>query len=293
MPRAQCNGIEIEYETFGEGTPLVLIMGLGAQMIIWPDEFCQLLAERGFRVIRFDNRDIGLSTWFDEEGIPNVQNAIRRRMLNLPIHSPYRLEDMSDDLAALLDHLNHPRAHIVGLSMGGMIAQTFAIRYPARVLSLASIMSNTGARRYLFCHPKAINVLFKKSPRERNAAIEHGVTLMRTLNGYGYTFDEARARATSARSFDRGSHPAGAARQMVAILASGNRTEALKHVEAPSVVIHGTADPLVFLSGGRATARALPNAIWKEMPGMGHNLPKDAWNTIIKSLTENTARAAL
>src|SRR5438445_13893970 len=228
MPIARTDGIEIAYEAFGppDGRPLLLIMGLAAQMILWDDEFCAALAAGGHRVIRFDNRDAGLSTKLDAAGMPDAGAAMQAAVLGERIAAPYLLRDLAADAAGLLDALGIPAAHVVGASMGGMIAQTMAITHPASVLSLTSIMSTTGDRSLPPARPEAAAVLLLPAPTDRAGNIERAVHVFRTIGSPGFPFDEARVRELAARSFDRCFHPAGAARQLVAILASGSRKEA-------------------------------------------------------------------
>ncbi|HTY16638.1 MAG TPA: alpha/beta fold hydrolase [Myxococcota bacterium] len=292
MPRARANRIEIEYESIGdpEDPPLLLVMGLGAQMILWPDEFCEALADRGHHVVRFDNRDAGLSTRLDPAGLPDVMGALGAVAQGRPVDAPYRLSDMAADAAGLLDALDLPSAHVVGASMGGMIAQTLAIEHPARVRTLTSIMSTTGDPSLPQARPEAMAMLLTPPPTERAAAIEHGVRLWRTIGSPGFAFDEAEVRAMAGRTFDRGPSPAGTARQLVAILASGSRRDALAAVRAPTLVIHGAADPLIPVDAGRATAAAVPGAELLEIEGMGHDLPRALWPTLVDAIAKHAAR---
>ena len=294
MPIARTNGIEIAYETFGppDGRPLLLIMGLAAQMILWDDEFCAALAARGHRVIRFDNRDVGLSTKLDAAGMPDAAAAMQAVLLGERIAAPYLLRDLAADGVGLLDALDIPAAHVVGASMGGMIAQTMAITYPARVLSLTSIMSTTGERSLPPARPEAVAVLFLPAPADRAGNVERAVHIFRTIGSPGFPFDEARVRDLAGRSYDRCFSPAGAARQLVAILASGSRREALAAVTIPTLVIHGRDDPLIPLEAGLDTARAVPGAELLVIDGMGHDLPRGAWPEIVERIGALTARAA-
>ncbi len=294
MPIARTNGIEIAYETFGppDGRPLLLIMGLAAQMILWDDEFCSALAARGHRVIRFDNRDVGLSTKLDAAGMPDAAAAMQAALLGERIAAPYLLRDLAADGVGLLDALDIPAAHVVGASMGGMIAQTMAITYPARVLSLTSIMSTTGERSLPPARPEAAAVLLLPAPADRAGNVERAVHIFRTIGSPGFPFDEARVRDLAGRSYDRCFSPAGAARQLVAILASGSRREALAAVTIPTLVIHGRDDPLIPLEAGLDTARAVPGAELLVIDGMGHDLPRGAWPEIVERIGALTARAA-
>jgi pimeloyl-ACP methyl ester carboxylesterase len=294
MPRASANGIELEYDTFGarSARPLVLIMGLGAQMILWDEDFCGALAARDFFVVRFDNRDVGLSTKLDDAGVPNVFHAVQKAATNQPVDAPYTLSDMADDTVYLMEELGLERAHVVGASMGGMIAQTLAIRHPSRLLTLTSIMSTTGNPEVPAATPDALRVLMTPVPAEREAYVERSLRNWRVIGSPGFPFDEQRFRARAARSFDRAFHPAGVARQLVAIIASGNRKEALRAVTTPTLVIHGDADPLAHIEGGRDTAAAIPGAELLIIAGMGHDLPRGAWPRIIDAIDAHAAKVA-
>ena len=292
MPRARANGIELEYDTFGrEDRPaLLLIMGLGAQMIFWHDDFCCALAERDLHVVRFDNRDVGRSTWLDEAGMPDVMAVMAAALQGRPVEAPYQLADMASDAAGLLDALEIRAAHVVGASMGGMIAQTLAIEHPERVRTLTSIMSTTGSRDLPPARPDAMAALLTPIPEDRDAAIERSVQVFRVIGSPGFPFDEADMRERAARAFDRGANPAGVVRQLVAILASGSRREALGAVRAPTLVIHGADDPLVPVEAGRDTAGAVPGAELLEVPGMGHDLPKPLWPTFVDAIAKLAGR---
>lgn len=286
---AKANGIDIAYETFGNpnARPLLAVMGLGAQMIAWDDEFMEKLAANDFHVIRFDNRDTGLSTKIENAPAPNVQAA----MAGDTSSASYTLYDMADDAVGLMDALDIRKAHIMGASMGGMIVQAMAIRHPERILSMTSIMSTSGARDVGQAKPEAMAVLLAPPPKTREEAIEMRVNSSKVIGATGFPFDEARVRALAGRSYDRANYPVGMARQLVGIVATGDRTEALKQVHIPTVVIHGEADPLVTLSGGEATAAAIPGAKLVTIPGMGHDLPQGAWDTVVNAIVENAARA--
>ncbi|MCU4184581.1 alpha/beta fold hydrolase [Acidiferrimicrobium sp. IK] len=243
-------------------------MGLGAQLTAWHPDFKAALVARGFFVVSFDNRDVGLSTWLDEAGAADLIAG-----LSGTATAPYLLSDMAADATAVLDAEGIDSAHVVGASMGGMIAQTLAIEHPGRLRSLTSIMSTTGAPAVGQPHPGVIEVLLTPPPGERAARIDQSVRGARAISSPGYPFDEARARARAEADYDRAYHPEGTARQAFAILASGDRTEALGQVQVPTLVVHGDADPLVDVSGGRATAAAIPGAELTIFPGMGHDLP--------------------
>ena len=291
MARASCNGIEIEYETTGApgAEPVVLIMGLASQLIGWTEPFCEALAGRGHFVVRFDNRDVGLSTKLDGAEHDSVLDAMRNAAAGVPVKAPYLLRDMAADTAGLLDALGLERAHVVGASMGGMIAQTLAIELPERVASLVSIMSTTGAPGLPGPRPEALRVLLSAPPASREQAIAQALAAWRTIGSPGFPFDEARIRERAARSWDRCHHPAGVARQLVAITASGSRREALRGVRAPTLVIHGEDDPLVPLACGRDTAQAIPGARALFLPGMGHDLPVELYDTLVDAIARHAA----
>ncbi|MFX1304842.1 MAG: alpha/beta fold hydrolase [Promethearchaeota archaeon] len=293
MPKAKVNDIEIEYDTFGDPSsrPLLLIMGLGAQMINWDEEFCEKLAERGFYVIRFDNRDVGLSTKFDDAGEPDLMKLFMSAQSGEKIEAPYTLEDMADDAVGLLDALDIEKAHICGMSMGGMIAQVIAYRHPSRVLSLISISSTTGDPDLSRPTPEAMQVLMKPVATEREVIIEDGVNRMRIVHGNVLPFDEERARRFVASSYDRSSYRQGFGRQIAAVIASGNRKPALGSITVPTLVIHGEVDPLAPVEGGKETAKAIPGADLLIIEGMGHSLPPVVWPRIIDAITKNAFKA--
>ena len=292
MPSLRCNGIDIEYETFGDDAeePLLMIMGLGAQMIFWDDEFCGQLAQRGHRVIRYDNRDIGLSGKLDHAGAPDLMAGMQARLRGEPMAAPYTLDDMARDAVRLLEGLGLESAHVVGASMGGMIAQTLAIRHPERVRTLVSIMSTTGDPSLPPATPEATSLLLTPAPREREANIERALKAANVIGGNGFPIDEERIRRRAARAYDRCFHPPGVARQLAAIVASGNRREALGAVRAPTLVIHGDADPLVRLECGIATHEAIPNSELLVIEGMGHELPPPAWPRLVDAISSHTGR---
>ncbi len=294
MANLTANGIRIEYETFDDHRQpaLLLIMGLGAQMIFWDDDFCRETANRGFRVIRFDNRDCGLSTHFPEMGIPDVPQAVAAALSGGTVDSPYSLADMAADAVALLDGLGIARAHIVGASMGGMIAQTIAVDHPARVLSLTSIMSTTGNPELPPAKPEALSVLLTPTPSDRAEFLDHMVQSFRIIGSPGFALDEAGFRDRVGRAFDRSYDPGGVARQLVAALADGNRKPRLRSVAAPTVVIHGKEDPLVPIEAGIDTADGIPGARLVVIDGMGHDLPRGAWPQIVDAIAEIAAASA-
>jgi len=295
MSKAEANGIEIEYDTFGpaSGRPLLLICGFGTQMVNWSEDLCGELVKRGHYVIRFDNRDIGLSTKLDQAGKPNLMEIMGSAMREEKPIVPYTFDDMADDSVGLLDVLGITRAHVCGVSMGAMIAQVIAIRHPSRVASLISIYGSTGNPELPQGKPEALAAVLAPSPREREAAIEHSVKVFRIISGPGFPFDETWVRALMAQSYDRSFYPPGLYRQMAAILAGGNRKPALASVTAPTLVIHGADDPLVPVECGKDTAAAIPGAELLIIEGMGHDIQHGgAWPRIIEAITVHTQKAA-
>jgi pimeloyl-ACP methyl ester carboxylesterase len=284
---ASANGIEIAYDELGDpdGEPLVLIMGLGTQLIHWDVRFCKRLAEQGFRVIRHDNRDCGHSEKLRGRGRPNMAAML------LGIGSPaYRLADMAADTVGLLDHLEISRAHIVGASMGGMIAQTVAIEHPERVSTLTSIMSTTGSRRMTLPRLRALGTLLSRPPQGREAYAEAVAKTFEVIGSPGYPRRPDYIRALALAAYDRCFYPSGTGRQLHAITSSGDRTAALRRLQMPAAVIHGSADPLVRTAAGRATAKAIPGAGLTLIEGMGHDLPPGVWPRVIDAITRNAAR---
>ncbi|MCX7621954.1 MAG: alpha/beta fold hydrolase [Acidimicrobiales bacterium] len=291
MPRTAANGIEIEYETMGDpdDPALLLVCGLGQQLIGWDDEFCTAFADRGFHVIRFDNRDVGLSTKIDTD--IEVMPALMAAFAGQQIEAPYLLSDMADDAVALLDALGIEAAHVVGASMGGMIAQTIAIEHSERVRSLTSIMSTTGDPDVGTPRPEVMPVLLQAPPADRQAYIEHHVEVSRTIGSPDH-FDEERIRARGAALYDRAFYPKGVGHQLLAIVASGSRSDRLRAVDVDTLVIHGDVDPLVDVSGGRRTAEVIDGAELLILEGMGHDLPTHYWAPVIESITELATRAS-
>jgi pimeloyl-ACP methyl ester carboxylesterase len=278
MASVDSNGITLEYEMRGEGDPLLLVMGLGAQMTDWPDEFVSDLVEAGFRVITFDNRDIGLSTEFTWQAPSQIKTALGM-MARRPVKSEYLLSDMAADAVGLLDALGIESAHVAGASMGGMISQTIAIEHPDRVRSLTSIMSNTGDRRNGRIAGKLISKMVRLPPPTRETAVERSVTTFRLVSGPH--FDESEHRLLAKRNLERSYRPEGAARQTAAIAASPDRTPGLRRLKVPTLVVHGLVDPLVKPSGGVATAKAVPGSRLVMYPDMGHDLPRPRWADMI------------
>ncbi|UCG01862.1 MAG: alpha/beta hydrolase [Candidatus Heimdallarchaeota archaeon] len=282
------NGIEITYDTFGDpqAAPMLLIMGLSTQMIMWDEAFCKAIASNGYWVIRFDNRDVGLSTKFDNAGIPDLMEMMMKVQQGEEVKAPYTLLDMAKDAIGLLDVLKIDTAHIVGASMGGMIAQTIAIHYPERVRTLTSIMSTTSNPELPQPGPEAISILITPPPSERAEYIEDSVKTWRFLNGE-LSFDEDFVRERSTQAFDRCYYPVGAGRQLAAILASGSRKEELKNVKVPTLVIHGDTDPLVPVEGGKETAEVIPEAKLLILEGMGHSIPAEVAPKIIEAIVKH------
>ena len=286
---AQANGMRLCYDTFGaaDAAPLLLIMGLGAQMVAWDDAFCSQLAARGYRVIRFDNRDIGLSSHLSAAGVPDVAAAIGATLQGRPVAAPYLLRDMADDAVGLLDALGIASAHVVGASMGGAIAQTLAIHHPTRLRSLTSIMATSGAPGLPGPTPAAMAVLLKPTPTDWDGYLAGFQRTWKVLRAGSFPDDEARDASRAKLNFTRGLNPAGVARQMVAILASGSRRAPLAVVRVPTLVIHGDADPLVPLACGMGTAQAVPGAKLVVVKAMGHALPISMWPTVIDAIASH------
>jgi pimeloyl-ACP methyl ester carboxylesterase len=289
VPTARVNGIDIEYVTEGDRSdpPLLLVMGLGGQLIAWPQGFVDGLCERGFFVIRFDNRDCGLSTKF--EGLPDIVALFGGDASS----APYRVEDMADDGAALLTALGIERAHVVGVSMGGMITQALTINHAGLFATACSIMSTTGDRTVGAPTGEAMTALMRPVATTRDEAIEASLEGSRVIGSPAYRTDETELRERAAAAFDRCYCPDGTARQLGAILGSPDRTEGLRGVHMPFLVIHGESDPLVTLSGGQATAAAVPDATLLTIPGMGHDLPRQVWGQLTDAIVANTELASV
>jgi pimeloyl-ACP methyl ester carboxylesterase len=294
MPQTSANGITIEYETYGNASDpaLLLVMGLGAQLTLWPIELVEALVARGFHVIRYDNRDIGLSTKFDDAGVPDIAAVTMARIQGREPPVPYALSDMAADGVALLDVLGIARAHVVGASMGGMIAQLIAATYPDRVLSLTSIMSTTGNPGLPHAKPEAMAVLTQRpSGTDEEAMVAFGINAARVVGSPSYPADPERLADRVRRDYRRSFSPTGFARQMAAIIADGDRRERLKAVTAPTLVIHGDSDPLVPIEGGRDTAASIAGAELKVIPGMGHDLPLALVDEIAEAIAGVAAKA--
>jgi pimeloyl-ACP methyl ester carboxylesterase len=286
------SGVEIAYSTFGRpsGAPLLLVMGLGGPSIWWHEELCSALAARGFYVIRYDNRDVGWSTYLRG-------HSVRRRhivgaFLGRPVPGAYTLSDMAEDASGLLDHLGVDAAHVTGVSMGGMIAQTMAIERPERVLSLVSIMSSTGRRTVGWQDPRLFPMLLARNVRTREAYIRQSARVWNAIGSPGYPEATAEKARRAGETWDRGVSPAGTLRQMLAVLTQPDRSRALRRLRIPALVIHGTADKMVHPSGGRATAAAIPGAELKMVPGMGHDLPLALHPLFVDGIERTAQRAA-
>jgi len=291
LTAAQCNGITIEYETYGEGEPLLLVMGLGGQLVAWPMDFVNRFVNLGFQVIRYDNRDVGLSSKMPGKP-PSLLRTIAAVLSRRLAKSSYLLSDMADDAAGLLDHLGIDKAHVVGISMGGMISQSLAIGHPDRVASLTSIMSNTGDRKNGKIHRSLYRRLPKTFAKTREEAVDKGVETFRWISGPHFPEHEAELRALTEEALARSWDVEGTARQTMAIAASPDRTQSLGAVTAPTLVIHGLVDPLVTPSGGIATAKAIPGSRLLTFPDMGHDLPRARWDEIIDAIVDNAVRGA-
>lgn len=289
MARVKANGIEIEYETFGrKGDPaLLLIMGLGAQLTLWPEALCEGLAGRGFHVVRYDNRDVGLSTDFDKWGVPDIMGAFMKLMKGDKVATPYLLDDLANDALGLLDALDVDRAHMVGASMGGMIAQIVAAKFPQRTRSLVSIMSTSGRRGLPMGKPEAVAMLSAQPEGPaREQLVAHAIKLRTVIGSPGFPADPVELRALVERNIDRRYYPAGAARQYLAVLASGDRVDLLKTVKVPTLVLHGADDPLLPVEGGRDVASLVPGARIETFPGWGHDIPKEMVPKLVESLSK-------
>ena len=299
MPDARVNGLSLRYESIGpEDHPaIVLVMGLALQMIVWPDEFCAMLAGNGFRVIRFDNRDVGLSTHLDALGTPIVPFQFLKYLLRFPIAAPYLIDDMAGDTAALIDALGLKRAHVVGASMGGMIAQNLAARFPGKVAGLVSMMSSTGRRD--LPQPDWKTLLALAQPQavrgDFEGAVRRMMSVLRAIGSRTYPADEARLRELCERHVRRAYYPPGGARQLLAIAASGDRSEVVRQIKAPALVIHGDEDPLVHPEGGFDTARVIRDGggevAFTLIEGMGHDLPAPLLPRLVDAIVGHCRRA--
>lgn len=295
MPNIFANGIQIEYETFGKPSslPLLLIAGLGGQMIGWDEEICEKWARKGLFVIRFDNRDVGLSTKMEGAGVPDPMAAMKARMNGEKVDAPYTLDDMADDAVGLLDALKIDKAHLCGISMGGAIAQTISFRHPSRVRSMTQVYATTGNPQLPQPQPGIMELLLTPPPKEREAYVEYMLKLYKTIAGPGFPFDEIWHRKLAGRSYDRAFYGPGKARQFAAIVAHGNRKPLLASITVPALVIHGADDPLVLVQGGIDSAEAIPGAELMIIEGMGHDMPHgSAWPRIVEAVVTHVRKAA-
>jgi pimeloyl-ACP methyl ester carboxylesterase len=284
LARAKANGIEIEYETTGNKSDpaLLLVMGLGAQMTIWPDALFEGLAKQGFYVIRFDNRDIGLSTKFAAAGVPNIMAAVQKVMSGQKVEAPYYLNDMAADAIGLLDALGIDKAHMVGASMGGMIVQIIAARYASRTRSMVSIYSTSGRPGLPIGKPEALAMLSAQPEGPaREQLVQHGMKVRKAIGSPGYPTPDAELRGFVEKNVDRAWYPEGAARQYLSVIASGDRVELLKTIKVPTLVLHGEDDPLLPVECGRDVASLVPGARIETFPGWGHDFPAGMIPTVI------------
>lgn len=285
---AKVGEVELAYDTFGDPSsrPMLLIMGLGAQMIKWKDEFCQAIASKGRYVIRFDNRDVGLSTKFDDAGVPDVGSLMQGK----PVETPYKLKDMAADAVGLLDVLGIKSADVVGVSMGGMIAQTIAIEYPERVRTLTSIMSSTGNPELPQPKPEVAALLVAPPVSNKTDYINNQVAAAKILHGTTFQIDEDYVRDEADRAYERNYNPQGFARQFAAILSSGSRNADLQKVKIPTLILHGSVDPLVPIAGGKDTANSIPGAKFQTIDGMGHSFPIERVPEILQAILQHTSQ---
>jgi pimeloyl-ACP methyl ester carboxylesterase len=283
MPVARVGDLELDYAVDGRGVPLLLIMGIGASGALWDDDLVAALIDQGFEVARFDHRDIGWSTRLDHLPVPSPRESMARRLLGIPVAAPYTLSDLAADTVGLLDHLGWRRAHILGVSMGGMIGQHLVLEHPDRVASLTSLSSTCGRRRHLPT-PRALRAMFAPRARTPDEAIEGAVKLFEVIGSPGVPRDVERVRLLARRMIERGPSPRGYLRHFGAVLASGDRSRALRRVTTPTLVIHGEQDPLIPVGAGRATARAIPGAWWLPIAGMGHDIPRAIWPRLVEAV---------
>ncbi len=292
MPSAKVNGIELAYETFGSGEPVVLIMGIGCQMVMWDEKFCRDLAARGFEVTRFDNRDVGKSTQLDHLGAQPLEEVLKRRFTGRPVGEAYTLYDMADDTAGLIEALGHSSAHVVGMSLGGMVAQCLAIKHPERVRSLNLIMTTPGEIWANTPTIRGLSALMSRPARNRDAVIRHQVKTFKQIGGTRHNSPPELIEKFAAQQYDRGMNPRGFARQFAAVIAAEGRLPKLAKLRVPTQVIHGSVDPLVRPLGGRLLASAIPGARFDLIAGMGHDIGPSIWPLVIERVYENSKRDA-
>ena len=293
MPKLNANNIVIEYDTFGDAShrPLLMVMGLGAQMTAWDEDFCKLLADQGHFVVRYDNRDVGLTTRFHEHGAPDMEKLVMALMQGEQPDVAYTLHDMAADGMALLTELGISQAHVCGASLGGMIVQTMAIHHPERVLSLTSIMSSSGNPDLPTATPEAMEALTSERVDDPEHAMNRAVEVNKVIGSPGFPRDEERLRQKGLESFQRAYYPEGVARQMAAAVAGGDRRPGLQNISAPTLVIHGEDDPLIRVEAGIDTHKNIPGSELLRIRGMGHDLPRGAWQEMTEAITRLTERA--
>ena len=291
MPNVQANGIQIEYDIFGNPVDpaLLLIMGLGRQMVFVDEDLCEELAKNNLFVIRFDNRDVGLSTKFEEAGVPDVMAAITASMQGQPVQAPYTIDDMADDAVALLSAIGIEKAHICGLSMGATITQTIGYRHPSKALTLIPIMGTTGNPALPQGKLEALQLLYIPWPTEREAFLEHWVKLWHAFWG-SYNYDPKYMRKFGEFEYDRAFYPQGEVRQLIASIAHGNLKSYLSKISAPTLVIHGKEDPIFPIECGKDIAEEIPGAELMIIEGMGHCLPRETWPQIIDAIAKHTVK---
>ena len=290
MPKLNANNITIEYDTFGDrkDKPLLLVMGLGAQMIAWDEMFCEQLAEAGHYVIRYDNRDVGLTTRFHDHGEADLEDLVMKLLTESPVEVAYTLEDMALDGMSFLTELGIEKAHICGASLGGMIVQTMAIEHPERVLSMTSIMSTTGNPLLPPATPEAMEALTSERVDDPEHAMNRAVEVNKVIGSPGFPRDEERLRQKGLESYERAYYPPGVSRQMAAVITNGDRSEKLNGLNLPTLVIHGAEDPLIPVTGGIDTHENIPGSELMVIDGMGHDLPMGAWDQIVSGITTVT-----
>ena len=292
MPKAQVNGIELAYETFGKGEPVLLIMGIGAQMVFWDESFCRDLAARGFEVTRFDNRDVGHSSRLEHLGVQGMAEVIKQRVLGRRVQAAYTLEDMAKDTAQLIEALGHSSAHVIGMSLGGMVAQCLALNHPERVRSLTLVMTTPGELWANVPTYRAYSALTIKPGRTREAAIARQVEVFARIGGSRHRTPADLISKMTGLHFDRGAYPKGFMRQFAAVMAAPGRLRKLARLRIPTLVVHGTEDPLVRPLGGRLIAAVVPGATLCLVKGMGHDLGPSIWPYLIERFSENARRDA-
>lgn len=292
MPSAKVNGVELAYETFGTGEPVVLIMGIGAQMVMWDEAFCLDLAARGFAVTRFDNRDVGASTRLDQLPVQPMEEVLKRRFTGRPVGEAYSLDDMATDTAGLIEALGHRSAHVVGMSLGGMVAQCLALNHPEKVRSLNLIMTTPGELWANVPTLRAYSALTEKPGKTRQAAIERHVKMFAKITGGKHSSPRALVEKMAALQFDRGLNPRGFARQFAAVISASGRLPRLKDLRVPTHIIHGSEDPLVRPIGGRLLAATIPGARFDLVDGMGHDIGPSIWPFLIERIHRNSRREA-